>query len=41
MERKEITINIKEFPRVIRPYFENAKIYDSSSSTEFRTLYIR
>lgn len=40
MKNELIKVNIKEFPRLMRPYFENAEVYDRSSSNLFQTLYL-
>jgi kanamycin kinase len=40
MERKPIKTNIDEIPKHIRPFFENANVYDSSCSREAKVIFI-
>ena len=40
MERKEIKINLEEFPEEFRKLLEGARVYDSSCSENARVIYI-
>lgn len=40
MERKQITIDLNEFPAVFHPLLENAEIYDSSCSAQARVIFV-
>lgn len=39
MQKKEIKVNLYDFPSGLHYIFENAKVYDSSSNPSMTVLY--